>query len=178
MYAADYDGKLPPTAGSFVGIVHSTRPYLRDSSPYYCPENASTGTMKLSYRTPALYAGLPIAAGWSDPYLRGQAADPARTVLLYESDTDRDARIAPSYRHNGGAVFLMFTGQAALLQNLRRARTRRDVMRFHRTCCASDNVPVQEVSDGDWRGSGTRAHNGGCRDHCRADWAPIPARPR
>lgn len=119
MYAADYDGKLPAAAGSFTGLVTAARPYLRDSSRFYCPEtDAASGGRRLSFRTPALYAGRPVAAGWPDPYLGGQPADPARTILLYESNTDQGTAIEPSYRHNGGAVCLIFTGQAAWEQDL------------------------------------------------------------
>lgn len=120
MYAADYDGKLPTNAGSFDGLVTSTRPYLRDDSRFTCPEtSASDGRRKVGFRTPSRYAGLPIAAGWPDPYLEGRPAVPQDTILLYESYTDQDAQIAPSYRHNGGAVCLLFTGQTTWVQNLR-----------------------------------------------------------
>ncbi len=112
MYAADYDGKLPSDAGSFIGIVNSAHPYMRDYSRFYCPEtNTTSRSRKLGFRTPRLYAGLPIASGWPDPYLGGKIADPERTILLYESNTDEGAEVLPSYRHNGGAVCLLFTGQ-------------------------------------------------------------------
>jgi hypothetical protein len=120
MYAADYDEHLPPNAGSFDGLVSSTHPYLRDYSRFYCPKtNVSRWSRKLGFRVPALYAGRTISAGWSDPYLGGQPADPARTILLYESDSDADSAIVPSYRHNGGAVCLLFTGQTAIEQDTR-----------------------------------------------------------
>ena len=121
MYAEDFDGKLPAVAGSFNGIFNSTRPYLRDTSRYYCPALGGTsGSIKLGFRTPALYAGKSIAGGWPDPYLNGRPAAPWQTILMYESDTDQGTAIQPSYRHNGGAVLLMFTGQAAQQQKLSR----------------------------------------------------------
>lgn len=120
MYAADYDGKLPASAGSFAGLTSSTRPYLRDDSRFHCPQPGVTAQDRpVGFRTPGLYAGLPIAGGWPDPYLGGRAADPAHTVLLFESETDRSAAIAPSYRHSGGAVCLLFSGQTAWVQDLR-----------------------------------------------------------
>lgn len=120
MYAADYDGRLPNTAGSSAGLVAATRPYLRDDSRFHCPESGiKPQDTPVGFRTPALYVGLPIAAGWPDPYLQGRIADPAHTILLYESETDRGVDIAPSYRHSGGAVCLLFSGQTAWVQDLR-----------------------------------------------------------
>jgi hypothetical protein len=123
MYAADYDGKLPANAGSFAGLVHSTQPYLRDDSRFHCPENSDAASQgRASFRVPALYAGRPIAGGWPDPYVKGQAAQPDHTILLYESAKDTNTAITPSYRHSGGAVCLMFTGQSAWVPNLSSTR--------------------------------------------------------
>lgn len=120
MYAADYDGRLPTSAGSFVGLVDSTRPYLRASVLYRCPETeAGLQIKKGGFRVPPLYAGLPILGGWPDPYLGGRIAEPWSTILLFESDTDDGTGIAPAYRHNGGAVCLGLTGQAQWVRDLR-----------------------------------------------------------
>ena len=119
MYAADYDGALPPGAGSFRGLATSTSPYMRDNSRYYCPNNTITpGNRRLTYRTPARYAGLPISGLWPDPYLGGKPVDPERTILVYETYFDEDAAIRPAYRHNGGAICLLFTGQTTTFQKL------------------------------------------------------------
>jgi hypothetical protein len=120
MYAADYDGNLPASSGSFAGLVAGTRPYLRDDSRFHCPQTGVTAQDgPVAFRTPGRYAGLPAAGGWPDPYLNGRTADPAHTILLFESATDRGPEIAPSYRHSGGAVCLMFSGQSAWVQDLR-----------------------------------------------------------
>ena len=120
MYAADYDGKLPSNAGSFTGLVASTRPYLRDDSIYNCPETGTSPEMgPVGFRVPPRYVRLPITAGWPDPYLNGQTADPGRTILLFEAASDRSAQIDPVYRHSGGMVCLMFTGQSAWEPDLR-----------------------------------------------------------
>lgn len=119
MYAADYDGKLPISAGSFQGLVSSTSPYMRDDSRYRCPETANSPQLgTVGYRIPPLYAGKPIAGGWPDPYLNGQPADPNRTILLFESATDTGTQINPAYRHSGGAICLIMTGQTAWEQDL------------------------------------------------------------
>jgi hypothetical protein len=120
MYAADYDGKLPTSAGSFAGLVGGTRPYLRDDSRYHCPESGdSTQGRPVGFRVPLLYEGLPIAGGWPDPYVGSRIAEPASTLLLFETDMDRSVEIAPAYRHSGGAVCLALSGQAFWAANLR-----------------------------------------------------------
>jgi len=119
MYAADYDGALPPGAGTFMGLATSTRPYMRDASRYYCPNNDPTpGNRRLTYRTPARYAGLPISGLWPDPYLDGKPVDPERTILIYETYFDTDPAIRPAYRHNSNAICLLFTGQTTTFQKL------------------------------------------------------------
>ena len=120
MYAADYDGRLPASAGSFTGMMTSARPYLRDDSRFHCPETgAAQSADSVGFLTPGLYAGLPIAAGWPDPYLGGKTAEPGSTVLLYEARSDRSTAIAPAYRHSGGAVCLLFTGQSFWVRDFR-----------------------------------------------------------
>lgn len=120
MYAADYDGKLPIQAGSLVGMVSATRPYLRDDSRFQCPETGvSAPDGPVGWLTPGRYAGLPIAAGWPDPYLHGRLAQPGDTVLLYEAETDRSPDISPAYRHSGGAICLLFSGQSFWMRDLR-----------------------------------------------------------
>ena len=123
MYAADYDGKLPAKAGNFTGLIASTRPYLRDDSRYHCPvPGLSARNRPVGFRVPLLYQGLPVAGGWPDPYLARRIAEPDATVLLFETDTDEGAEIAPVYRHSGGAVCLTLSGQAMWAQNLRQAK--------------------------------------------------------
>lgn len=123
MYAADYDGRLPASAGSFAGLVDSTRPYLRDNVRYRCPDmEAAIPANKGGFRVPPLYAGLSILGGWPDPYLGGRIAEPWSTILLFESDTDQGTAIVPAYRHSGGAVCLGLTGQSQWVRDLRAAR--------------------------------------------------------
>lgn len=120
MYAADYDGRLPMDAGRFQGLIGATRPYMRNDSRYTCPETGRSAEMvPVGYRVPPLYAGRPIVGGWPDPYLHGLIAEPNRTILLFESPTDTGTEITPTYRHSGGAICLMLTGQTAWEEDLR-----------------------------------------------------------
>ncbi len=120
MYAADYDERLPIQAGSFAGLVSSTSPYLRDGSCFHCPaEGAETRSVHAtSYRMPPLYAGLPITGEWPDPYLQQAPADPARTLLLFETTQDQEAQITPLYRHTGATVYLTLLGRPGMTLKL------------------------------------------------------------
>ena len=115
LYASDYDGITPPDGGSFSGLITDSKPYIKNTSLFACPddfdreEEGRAG----SYRMPSRYQGKTLNCGWDDPYTPGSIALPTTTTLTYEAEQDyAEAAIRPTFRHQNGAQVLYFDGHA------------------------------------------------------------------